>query len=232
MKIVVVLPAYNCAKTLKNTIFDIPNNLIDEILLVDDFSEDNTCEVAHQLGIKHVVKHSQNLGYGANQKTCYNYALSLNADIVIMLHPDYQYDPKLIPQIINKFKNGASVVFASRMTKGCEAIKKGMPVYKYVFNRILTKFQNLVLKKNLSEYHTGYRAFRSDVLRMIKYNNFSNDFIFDNQIIIEIFEKGFTIDEIYCPAKYENTSSSINFIRSIKYGFGVVFYTIKYKFSF
>lgn len=232
MKTIVVLPAYNCAKTLKNTISDIPNDIVDEILLVDDFSKDDTCEVAHQLGIKYVVKHSKNLGYGANQKTCYNYALSLGADIIIMLHPDYQYDPKLIPLIIDKFKNGASVVFASRMINGHEAIKRGMPIYKYIFNRTLTKFQNLVFKKKLSEYHTGYRAFKNDVLKSIEYNNFSNDFIFDNQIIIKLFEKGFTIDEIYCPAKYEDTSSSINFVRSMKYGFGVIFYTIKYKLGF
>ncbi len=232
MKTIVVLPAYNCAKTLQDTISDIPNDIVDEIVLVDDFSKDDTCKKAQQLGIKHIVKHTKNLGYGANQKTCYNYALSLNADIVIMLHPDYQYDPKLIPQIIDKFKNGASIVFASRMINGYEAIKRGMPIYKYIFNRVLTKFQNLVFKKKLSEYHTGYRAFKSEVLKKIEYKKLSNDFIFDNQIIIELLKKGFTIDEIYCPAKYEKTSSSINFIRSMKYGLEIIFYTIKYKLGY
>lgn len=231
MKTIVVLPAYNCERTLRNTISDIPMNQVDDIVLVDDFSTDDTCNIAKEIGLKHIVKHPKNLGYGANQKTCYDYALSLNADLIIMLHPDYQYDPRLIIEIRKKIDSGAEVVFASRMIKGHSAIRNGMPIYKYISNRILTEFQNLILKKNLTEYHTGYRAYRSNVLKSMDYNSFSNDFVFDNQMIIEIFRGGFKIDEIYCPAKYENTSSSINFLRSVKYGLGVVYYTLKYKFN-
>ena len=229
MKVVVVLPAYNCAKTLAQTISDIPMNVVDDIILVDDYSTDDTCNVAEQLGIKHIVKHKNNLGYGANQKTCYDYAISLKADVIIMLHPDYQYDPKLIPEIVQKMEEGSEIVFASRMLNDYEAVRNGMPIYKYVSNKFLTKFQNLLLGKKLSEYHTGYRAYRNNVLKSIDYHIFSNDFIFDNQIIIESIKKGFEVDEIYCPAKYEEASSSINVLRSIKYGLGVIIYTLKYK---
>lgn len=232
MKIVVVLPAYNCAKTLHRTISDIPNDSVDEIVLVDDFSNDDTCEIAHKIGLKHVVRHKENLGYGANQKTCYDYALSIGADIIIMLHPDYQYKPQLISDIVEKMVKGSDIVFASRIMKGYAAVKNGMPIYKYISNRILTDFQNLMLNKKHSEYHTGYRAYRSTVLKSINYRNLSNDFIFDNQMIIEIFRNGFNIDEIYCPAKYEESSSSINLMRSIKYGLGVIYYTLKFKLGF
>lgn len=232
MKVVVVLPAYNCAKTLAQTISDIPMNVVDDIILVDDYSTDDTCNVAEQLGIKHIVKHKNNLGYGANQKTCYDYAISLKADVIIMLHPDYQYDPRLIPDIVQKIASGSNIVFASRMLNGYEAVRNGMPIYKYLSNRILTIFQNIFFGKKLSEYHTGYRAYRNVVLSSINYHELSDDFIFDNQIILESFSKEFEIDEIYCPAKYEDTSSSINFIRSIKYGLGVVFYTLKYKIGY
>lgn len=231
MKTVVVLPAYNCATTLQNTISDIPMQCVDEIVLVDDCSNDNTYDVARELGLKHLLRHQKNLGYGANQKTCYDYALSLKADVIIMLHPDYQYNPQLISTIVQKFSDGAEIVFASRMINGYEAVRNGMPIYKYISNRALTKFQNILLKKNHSEYHTGYRAYRNTVLKSINYQKLSNDFIFDNQIIIEAFKNGFEIDEIYCPAKYEEESSSINLIRSIKYGLGVLFYTLKYKLS-
>lgn len=231
MRIIVVLPAFNCERTLYSTIADIPNDIVDEIILVDDYSQDSTYELAKSLGIKHIVRHEMNLGYGANQKTCYNYALSLNADLVIMLHPDYQYDPKLIPNIVEAFMKGADIVFASRMSKGFQAIKNGMPIYKYIANRALTTFQNLLFHKRLSEYHTGYRAYSKAVLTAIGYHKLSNDFIFDNQIILEAFKKGFDITEIYCPAKYEANSSSINLKRSIRYGLGVIFNTFKYKFD-
>ena len=227
MKVVVVLPAYNCAKSLKRTISEIPNGAVDEIVLVDDFSSDDTLGVAEECCIKHIVKHDRNLGYGANQKTCYDTALMLGADIIVMLHPDYQYDPNLITPIINKILQGADIVLASRMMKGFEAVRNGMPLYKYLCNRILTKFQNLCFKKHLSEYHTGYRAYKRNVLMSIKYHDFSNDFIFDNQILIEAFSKGYKIQEIYCPARYDNLSSSIKILRSAKYGCQVVYYTIK-----
>ena len=182
MKIVIVLPAYNCSKTLGDTIAEIPQNIADEIVLVDDCSVDDTCQLARQLGLN-VIKHKENLGYGANQKTCYNYALSKKADIVIMLHPDYQYDPKLITKMVELIRSGAKIVFGSRMLHGWSAVKNGMPVYKYIANRMLTILQNVCLRKRLSEYHTGYRAYCSDVLEAIDYKKLSNDFIFDNQII-------------------------------------------------
>lgn len=231
MKTVVVLPAYNCERTLRKTISDIPMEQVDDIVLVDDFSADDTYKIAKEIGLKHILRHKKNLGYGANQKTCYDYALSLSAELIIMLHPDYQYDPKLIIEIRKKIDSGAEIVFASRMIEGYTAVRNGMPIYKYISNRILTKFQNLLLKENLTEYHTGYRAYRSSVLKSVNYNTFSNGFIFDNQMIIELFKNGFKIDEIYCPAKYENTSSSINFMRSVKYGLEVIYYTLKYKFN-
>mgnify|MGYP002561129706 CR=1 FL=1 len=227
MKVVVVLPAYNCAKTLKMTITEIPEEFSGDIVLVDDCSSDETLEVAKECHIKHIIKHNKNLGYGANQKTCYDKALELKADIVIMLHPDYQYSPKLLPQIVKRIVEGADIVLASRMMNGAEAIKKGMPIYKYISNRMLTIFQNFCFRKHLSEYHTGYRGYRKDVLLSIKYQNLSNDFIFDNQIIIEAFSKGFDIQEIYCPARYDDLSSSIRFFRSVKYGCQVIYYTIK-----
>ena len=230
MKIVIVLPAYNCSKTLGDTIAEIPQNIADEIVLVDDCSVDDTCQLAIQLGLN-VIKHKENLGYGANQKTCYNYALSKKADIVIMLHPDYQYDPKLITQMVELIRSGAKIVFGSRMLHGWSAVKNGMPVYKYIANRMLTILQNVCLRKRLSEYHTGYRAYCSDVLEAIDYKKLSNDFIFDNQIILEAFKLGYTVEEIYCPARYLNSSSSINFTRSLKYGLGVVYNTFKYLFK-
>ena len=231
MKTVVVLPAYNCAQTLAKTLEDIPMEWVDEIVLVDDCSSDNTCDVARELGVKHIIKHSRNLGYGANQKTCYDCALSMNADVIIMLHPDYQYTPTLIPEILERITKGSQIVFASRMIKGLEAVRNGMPLYKYVSNRILTIFQNLLLHKHHSEYHTGYRAYTNIVLRTIDYHKLSNDFIFDNQFILQSFNCGFEIDEIYCPAKYEKSSSSINFKRSLKYGLLVLWYSIVYKFK-
>lgn len=228
MKTIVVLPAYNCSQTLKQTVEEIPS-VVDEIILVDDCSQDETFLLAKELGIKHVYKHHCNLGYGANQKSCYNYALSLGADIIVMLHPDYQYDPKLISKIVKEIKLGEKIVFASRLIHGFDAVRNGMPIYKYIANRILTIFQNLLLHKSMSEYHTGYRAYTKDVLMNVPYHNFSDDFIFDNQFILAAFSKGYNIKELYCPARYEKDSSSIKLCRSIKYGLGVVYYTLKYK---
>lgn len=227
MKVVVVLPAYNCAKSLEKTIAEIPHDIVNEIVLVDDFSSDDTLSVAQKCRIKHIIRHNKNLGYGANQKTCYDKALELNADVIIMLHPDYQYDPGLIISIVEKIAQGADIVLASRMMKGFEAVKNGMPLYKYCCNRMLTKFQNFCFKRHLSEYHTGYRAYKRKVLKSIMYHEFSNDFIFDNQIIIDAFAKGYEIQEIYCPARYDNFSSSIKFLRSMKYGLQVVGCTIR-----
>ncbi|MFT3747952.1 MAG: glycosyltransferase family 2 protein [Agriterribacter sp.] len=227
-KIVVVLPAYNAYKTLSKTIHDIPSDIVDDIILVDDGSIDNTSNLAMQLGIKHVIKHSKNLGYGANQKTCYNKALSINADIIVMLHPDYQYDPKLIYPMAQIIAKGLYPVVMGSRILGKNAVKNGMPVYKFFFNRVLTFIQNLLLNQKLSEYHTGYRAYSKDVLLSINYNANNNDFIFDNQIITQILYNGFTIGEISCPARYFPEASSINFKRSIKYGLGVLYNTLIY----
>jgi Glycosyltransferases involved in cell wall biogenesis len=220
--IAVVLPAYNAEKTLEQTYSEIPQDIVDFIILVDDDSHDNTAELAKKLGIKHVLRHEKNLGYGGNQKTCFNEALKLGADIIIMLHPDYQYTPKLIHSMAYLIANGVyPVVFGSRIL-GMGARKGGMPLYKYIANRFLTLFQNLMIGQKLSEYHTGYRAFSAEVLRNVDYIGNSNDFIFDNQIVSQIFFKGYEIAEITCPTKYFPEASSINFTRSVKYGLGVL----------
>ena len=219
-KVAVVLPAYNAEKTLEQTYRESPLDVIDEIILVDDASKDNTVEVAKQLGIHHVIKHEHNKGYGGNQKSCYNKALELNADIVIMLHPDYQYTPKLLMAMISIIGNEVyPVVLGSRILGG-GALKGGMPFYKYVFNRLLTLTQNILLGEKLSEYHTGYRAFSKEVLTSIKYMNNSDDFVFDNQMLSQIFYAGFQIAEVTCPTKYFEQASSINFRRSMTYGIG------------
>ena len=221
-KVIVILPAYNASKTLEKTYNEIPRNIVDEIILTDDFSTDNTVEIANRLGINHIIKHDKNLGYGANQKSCYTKALALDADIIIMLHPDYQYNPKLIPAMADLIANNVySVVLGSRIL-GKNAVSGGMPVYKYISNRVLTFIQNLCLGQKLSEYHTGYRAFNAEILKTISFQHNSNDFIFDNQLLAQICHKGILIGEISCPAKYEKDSSSINFIRSIIYGLGVL----------
>lgn len=221
-KIVVVLPAYNAALTLKRTYDEIPFDIVDDVVLVDDHSKDNTSEVGRQLGIKHVVRHEQNKGYGGNQKTCYDTALSLGADIVIMLHPDYQYTPKLIHSMSYMIAHELyPCVFGSRIL-GKGALKGGMPMYKYIFNRCLTLTQNILINQKLSEYHTGYRAFNREILETINYHANSDDFVFDNQMISQIFYAGFEIAEITCPTKYFPEASSINFRRSMKYGFGVL----------
>jgi len=221
-KIVVVLPAYNAALTLKKTYEEIPFDIVDDVVLVDDNSKDNTVEVAHSVGIKHVIKHEKNKGYGGNQKTCYDKALELNADIVIMLHPDYQYTPKLIHSMSYIIANELyPVVFGSRIL-GKGALKGGMPMYKYIFNRMLTFTQNVLVNQKLSEYHTGYRAFSKEVLLGINYHANSDDFVFDNQMISQIFYAGFDIAEVTCPTKYFPEASSINFARSATYGMGVL----------
>ncbi len=221
-KIIVVLPAYNASLTLKQTYDEIPFDLVDDVVLVDDFSRDNTSEIGKLIGIKHVIRHEKNKGYGGNQKTCYNKALELGADIVIMLHPDYQYTPKLIASMAHLIASGLyPVVFGSRIL-GKGALKGGMPLYKYFFNRILTLSQNILLNQKLSEYHTGYRAFTAEVLNAINYEANSDDFVFDNQMISQIFYEGFEIAEITCPTKYFKEASSINFSRSVKYGLGVL----------
>jgi glycosyltransferase involved in cell wall biosynthesis len=221
-KIVVVLPAYNAALTLEKTFKEIPFDIVDEVVLVDDCSKDNTVEVAKKIGINHVISHEKNKGYGGNQKTCYTKALELKADIVIMLHPDYQYTPKLIQSMCYLIANDLyPAVFGSRIL-GKGALKGGMPVYKYIFNRMLTLTQNILIGQKLSEYHTGFRAFNKDILETINYNANSDDFVFDNQMISQIFYAGFEIAEITCPTKYFPEASSINFQRSAKYGMGVL----------
>jgi glycosyltransferase involved in cell wall biosynthesis len=221
-KIVVVLPAYNAALTLKKTYDEIPFDIVDDVVLVDDCSRDNTVEVAHAIGIRHVIKHEKNKGYGGNQKTCYDKALSLDADIVVMLHPDYQYTPKLIHSLSYLLANDLyPVAFGSRIL-GKGALKGGMPMYKYIFNRCLTLSQNILIGQKLSEYHTGYRVFSKEVLEKINYHANSDDFVFDNQMISQIFYAGFSIAEVTCPTKYFPEASSINFSRSMKYGLGVL----------
>ncbi|MBP6516872.1 MAG: glycosyltransferase family 2 protein [Chitinophagales bacterium] len=219
-KVVIVLPAYNAAQTLAQTYAEIPMDVVDEVVLVDDASKDNTSELAKELGIKHVIRHDQNKGYGGNQKTCYNKALSLNADIVVMLHPDYQYTPKLLLAMISIIGNEVyPVVFGSRIL-GKGALNGGMPMYKYIFNRMLTLTQNILINQKLSEYHTGYRAFSADVIRAVNFEANSDDFVFDNQMVSQIFYKGFEIGEVTCPTKYFEEASSINFKRSVEYGLG------------
>lgn len=227
-KIIVVLPAYKAELTLIKTYKEIPFDIVDDVILVDDHSPDETIIVAKELGINHIIKHDINLGYGGNQKTCYNKALELGGDIIIMLHPDYQYTPKLIHSMSYLIANEVySVVIGSRIL-GKGALKGGMPIYKYVANRFLTLIQNILMNQKLSEYHTGYRAYHRSVLESIDYNTNSNDFIFDNQLLAQIFYNGFEIAEITCPTKYFEESSSINFSRSTTYGFGVLKVSILY----
>lgn len=228
-KIVVVLPAYNAALTLEKTFNEIPFGIVDEVILVDDFSTDNTLEIGRNLGIRHIISHDKNKGYGGNQKSCYNEALQLGADIVIMLHPDYQYTPKLILAMSSMIaENVYPVVLGSRIL-GKGATRGGMPLYKYFSNRVLTFIQNLLIGQKLSEYHTGYRAFSADVLRDISFMKNSDDFIFDNEVLSQIFMKGYEIAEITCPTLYSKQSSSINFTRSIIYGFGVLRVSIVHR---
>ena len=221
-KIVVVLPAYNAEQTLEATLAEIPSSIVDDIVLVDDASSDGTITLAHQLGIQHVLVHDRNRGYGANQKTCYAKALELDADVVIMLHPDYQYTPKLIPAMAGLVVSGQfHAVLGSRILGG-GALAGGMPIYKYIANRGLTAFQNLCSGAKLSEYHTGYRAFSRQLLERIDFASDSDDFIFDNQMLARIIYSGEQVGEITCPTKYFPEASSINFRRSVQYGLGVL----------
>ena len=227
-KIIVVMPAYNAEQTLEQTYEEIPFEIVDDVILVDDCSKDDTIDTAKRLGIKHIVKHELNKGYGGNQKTCYNKALELNADIVVMLHPDYQYTPKLIHSMVYLIANGLyPVVFGCRIL-GRGAIKGGMPFYKYVSNRFLTVIENILTRQKLGEYHTGYRVYSAEVLKTVNYNKCSNNFIFDNELIAQIFNKGFEIAEITCPTKYFKEASSINFTNSMIYGLGVLKVSIRY----
>jgi glycosyltransferase involved in cell wall biosynthesis len=226
--ITIVLPAYNAEKTLEQTYREIPFDIVDNVILVDDRSGDNTISKAKELGIKQIISHAENKGYGGNQKTCYDKALELKSDIVVMLHPDYQYSPKLIHSMCYLIANGVyEVVLGSRIL-GKGALKGGMPVYKYVANRFLTLTQNVLMGQKLSEYHTGYRAFSAKVLRSVNYRIDSDDFVFDNQMLAQIFYAGYEVAEITCPTRYFDDASSINISRSIKYGFGVLGVSISY----
>lgn len=227
-KVIVVMPAYKASLTLEKTYREIPFDLVDEIILVDDASPDNTVEVAERLGIEHVIRHDNNKGYGGNQKTCYTKALELGGDIVIMLHPDYQYTPLLLTAMISIIGNNLyQVVFGSRIL-GKGALKGGMPMYKYIANRFLTLAQNILMNQKLSEYHTGYRAFSGEVLRNVPFQKCDDDFVFDNEMIAQIFWKGYEIAEVTCPTKYFEEASSINFQRSMKYGLGVLWVSVRY----
>ncbi len=226
-KIVVIMPAYNAEKTLEMTFGEICKSVVDSVILVDDKSSDKTIEVAKKLGITTIV-HKNNLGYGANQKSCYTAALKENADIVVMLHPDYQYTPKLIPAMASMIAYGEyDAIIASRMLTG-SAIKGGMPLYKYISNKFLTFFQNFLTGKHLSEYHSGFRAFSAEILKTLPLGECDNDFIFDNQMLALVFYYGFNIGEISCPTKYFPDASSINLKRSIKYGLGVLAVSVQY----
>ena len=229
-KVVVIMPAYNAEKTLEKTYNEIYQNFVDEIILVDDFSTDETKEVAKRLNIT-TIAHKKNIGYGGNQKSCYRAALKAGADIVIMLHPDYQYTPKLVPAIASMMAfDEYDAVIASRML-GNSALKGGMPFYKFISNRFLTEFQNLVIGQKLSEYHTGFRGFTREILEKLPLEDCSDDFIFDNEMLALIYYKNFSIGEISCPTKYFDGASSINFIRSCKYGFGVLKVSLFYALS-
>ncbi len=228
-KVVVVLPAYNAAKTLKITYDEIDFNIVDDVILVDDLSNDDTVEVGKELGIKHIVVHEHNKGYGGNQKSCYNKALELGADIVIMLHPDYQYTPKLIPAMSNLLGSGLyHVVLGSRIL-GKGALKGGMPMIKWIANRGLTLIQNILMNAKLSEYHTGYRAFTREVLEAVNYNANSDNFVFDNQMLAQIWYAGYEIAEITCPTKYFDDASSINIKNSTIYALGVLRTSVQFR---
>lgn len=229
--VIVVLPAYNAEKTLTKTIKDIPANIVNEVILVDDCSHDSTVKIAKELKIR-TIKHKKNLGYGGNQKTCYRAALKAKADIIIMLHPDYQYDPKLIKHFVEFIKEGYfDVMLGSRIRSRKETLDGGMPKYKYYSNRFLTIIENMVSGQNLSEWHTGMRAYSSDVLKSINYQDFSNDFVFDSQLLFAVIKKGYTIGEIPVPVRYFKEASSINLKRSLKYGFQTLVIALKYPFT-
>ncbi len=228
-KVVVVLPAFNAEKTLQSTFGEIPKDIVDEIVLVDDASRDNTVALAKAIGIRYVIAHDKNKGYGANQKTCYKKAHEIGADIVVMLHPDYQYTPKLIPAMVSIIASGLYPVVLGSRILGKGARSGGMPLYKYLSNRFLTLAQNVLMGPKLSEYHTGYRAFSREVLEKINLQENSDDFVFDNQMLAQICFAGFEIAEVTCPTKYFKEASSINFARSVKYGLGVLGVAMGYR---
>ncbi|OBQ56926.1 glycosyltransferase family 2 protein [Tamlana sp. s12] len=227
--IIVVLPAYNAHQTLEKTYNEIPFDVVDDVILVDDCSSDDTIELAKRLGINHIYRHDINKGYGGNQKTCYNLALKLGATIVIMLHPDYQYTPKLIPAMVSMIQTGIyDVVFGSRML-GKQALKGGMPTYKFILNKILTLGQNIIINQNLSEYHTGYRAYSRKALCGINYNYNSDDFLFDNQVVCQILYSNYNLAEISCPTNFFREASSIGFAKGVRYAYGVIVTSFLYR---
>ena len=229
-RITVVMPAYNAEKTLRKTYNEIPHNIVDNVILTDDASQDRTAEVAQQLNIKTFV-HMENKGYGGNQKTCYQEALRTGSDIVIMLHPDYQYTPKLITSMASMIAYGVfDAVIASRIL-GNKALAGGMPIYKYIANRFLTAVENFIIQQKLSEYHTGYRAFSTKVLENLPLMENSDDFVFDNEMLLQTMYLGFSVGEVSCPAKYFDEASSISFRKSVTYGIGVLHTAMKYFFS-
>ena len=228
-KIVVVMPAYNAEQTLEKTYAEIPFDIVDEVILTDDHSKDDTVALAKDLGIREVIRHKKNTGYGGNQKSCYNRALEIGADIVIMVHPDYQYTPKLIHSMAYMIAEGVYPVALASRILGMGAHKGGMPMVKYISNRFLTLFENILLHQKLSEYHTGYRAFSREVLERVNYNRNSDDFIFDNEMLAQIFYEGFEIGEMTCPTKYFPEASSINLKRSTIYGLGVLKVALLYR---
>ena len=230
-KLVIVLPAYNAELTLRRTYDEIPFDIVDEVVLVDDASKDRRSELAIDIGFRHVIRHEKNKGYGGNQKSCYNKALELGADIVVMLHPDYQYTPKLIHSMAYIIANDVYPVVLGSRILGKGALKGGMPIYKYIFNRCLTFAQNVLINQKLSEYHTGYRAFSKEVLLGINYNVNSDDFVFDNQMLSQIVYAGYDIAEVTCPTKYFEEASSINFSRSMKYGLGCMAVSFTHRFN-
>ena len=227
-KVIVVLPAYNASKTLQQTYAEIDRSVVDDVILVDDASNDNTAEVAREIGILHIIRHEKNKGYGGNQKSCYRKALDLGADIIVMLHPDYQYTPALIVPMVSLIANKVYPVVLGSRILGKGALKGGMPLYKYFFNRLLTASQNLLMQQKLSEYHTGYRAYHRGVLESIPFEENSDDFVFDNELLAQIFYKGYEIAEITCPTRYFEEASSINFKRSVQYGAGVMRVSMQY----
>jgi glycosyltransferase involved in cell wall biosynthesis len=226
-----VLPAYNASETLEMTYREIPFDIVDMVVLVDDASRDDTAEVGRKLGISNVIRHEKNRGYGGNQKSCYNKALELGADIIVMLHPDYQYTPKLIHAMVSVIAYEVYPVTMGSRILGRGAIKGGMPIYKYIANRLLTLGQNILMGQKLSEYHSGYRAFSKEIFEKINIELNSDDFVFDNQMLAQIFYAGYEIGEVTCPTKYFEEASSINFSRSVKYGLGVVGVSIGYRFA-
>ena len=223
------MPAYNAEKTLEVTFQEIPMDLVDEVILVDDKSSDQTAKKAEELGIQKVIIHPQNRGYGGNQKTCYQAALESGADIVVMLHPDYQYTPLLLEAMIFPIANGLFPVMLGSRILGTGALKGGMPMYKYIANRFLTAFQNLFMGQKLAEYHTGYRAFSKEILQTLPLEENSDDFVFDNEMLGQIAYAGFIIGEVTCPTKYFKDASSINFSRSVKYGMGVLRVSLSFR---